>query len=210
MKRLFKLISENKFISSVLAVAIVSLCTYLFGGWDHVIPPVWNSIKWVCSAIVSGVSYSVRVPVSILVLLVVITGWLILRAIASVIQATPQPPTTTYLDYREDVFQGVIWRWNYSHGNINFSNMLAFCPHDDTLLVVTSSPPKRYPVPNIPFYAYCETCGQSWPLEFPEHDFSTEGMKRSILRQIDRKIRTGEWRKVVESGLPSAVAREDA
>ena len=92
--------------------------------------------------------------------------------------------------YKQDSFLGLKWRWSYVSGSP--VNAWAFCPHCDTMLV--------YSV-NGSFYdadrttvLSCETCGQ----EMLHHKGDKEYLVEKIHRQIDRKIRTGEWELIVE------------
>lgn len=89
-------------------------------------------------------------------------------------------------DYTEDHFHGVVWRWNYPlFGNIP-QDIWCYCPFHDLQLVY------RYESNNT--LLYCEDCKRDL--------CSMQGDKDDVIaqisRQIDKKIRTNEWRLVLQ------------
>lgn len=94
-----------------------------------------------------------------------------------------------YLEYRRDEVFGIVWRWAYRNGLVD--DITPYCPSDDTMLIHAEQHQEPYG-PFAPTVEYrCETCGRSFG-PFPENDGWTRG---KVARQIDRRIRTGEWRK---------------
>jgi hypothetical protein len=92
--------------------------------------------------------------------------------------------------YREDTFEGVIWRWSYDWAN-NPVNIQPYCPHCDTMLVHSES---SFWSDTRKVSFYCENCKRMLT--------EIEGGGRSyaismIARLIDRKIRSEEWRRLV-------------
>lgn len=100
-------------------------------------------------------------------------------------------------DYIKDTFEGLVWRWSYfSSGSIR--DLWCYCPSCDQILVYAErglsglifygggSPPETQ--------LSCEHCAKAVAV--------LPGTKSSIVgrieRLIDRKIRVGEWRAVVE------------
>lgn len=93
--------------------------------------------------------------------------------------------------YNHDTFLGLKWRWSYISGNP--VNAWAFCPHCDTMLVYSNI--GSFFDGDRKTVLTCETCGQDMLHHNGEKDYLVE----KIHRQIDRKIRTGEWERIVES-----------
>lgn len=91
----------------------------------------------------------------------------------------------TFHDYTEDSFFGLTWRWQYSHNR--FANVWAFCPACETTLVYS------YDRLLEQVALHCETCAK----ELHRENGDREYLVAKVERQIDRKIRTGEWRSVV-------------
>jgi hypothetical protein len=101
----------------------------------------------------------------------------------------------TYLDYLEDSFDGLVWRWQFgSRGTI--LNTWCYCPSCDTVLVYREDFETSYGfgggMKNVTHFT-CERCNSK--------KATLEGHRNSIIprieRQIDRKIRVGEWREVI-------------
>lgn len=93
------------------------------------------------------------------------------------------PAEASIIDYHTDRFFGVVWRWRYgSHGAPQ--DLWCFCPRCDTQLVYTED---RFP---DRVWFTCENCGE----RFYETEGTREYALSKVFRQIDRKIRNGEWK----------------
>lgn len=90
--------------------------------------------------------------------------------------------------YRSDVFFGARWTWKFCLGRP--TDIWCECPHCSTTLVYTEDFSIRGDERK---YFSCETCGH--------RSQSFEGNQRfaisKIHRQIERKIKTGEYRKLI-------------
>lgn len=93
--------------------------------------------------------------------------------------------------YNNDSFLGLKWRWSYISGHP--ANAWAFCPHCDTMLVY-SEVGSLFDTDRKTVLT-CETCNR----DLLHHKGDKDYLVQKIHRQIDRKIRTGEWQSVVES-----------
>lgn len=89
------------------------------------------------------------------------------------------------LAHNHDLIFGMCWRWGYSSSKADIERLWCFCPHDDTELLSEG------------FYSQsfrCETCKRKFgPFEDTQGDLF--GM---VKRQIHRKLRSGEWKAIVE------------
>lgn len=97
----------------------------------------------------------------------------------------PKGPKVT--KYNQDTFLGVIWRWSFTLRTP--TNIWAFCPACDTQLVYTHN----YEGGNTQTILTCETCNRA----LLHHNGDKDYLVQKIHRQIDRKIRTGEWTKLI-------------
>jgi len=93
--------------------------------------------------------------------------------------------------YNHDTFLGLKWRWSYISGQP--VKAWAFCPHCDTMLVYSMI--GSFYEPDRKTVLTCETCSR----DMLEHKGDKDYLVEKIHRQIDRKIRTGEWERIVES-----------
>lgn len=107
-------------------------------------------------------------------------------------RAKKQEEVISFREYQRDTFFGVIWHWGYLGSGEIYENSLApYCPSDDTLLVKNTKISFDYE--NAEFY--CETCRNV----YTPREGSANTLIGKVIRQIDRKIRVGEWREVVKS-----------
>ena len=83
--------------------------------------------------------------------------------------------------YRSDRFLGMTWRWRYRRGRP--VNIWCYCPDDDSELVYSYSQLER----QVTFE--CETCGRRFGQFSGDHNY----VRGLVRRQIQRKLRTGEW-----------------
>jgi ribosomal protein S27E len=92
--------------------------------------------------------------------------------------------------YNHDTFLNLQWRWSYISGYP--ANVQAFCPHCETMLVY-SEVGGHFDIHRETILT-CETCNR----DLLSLDGDKDSLVLKIHRQIDRKIRTGEWQNVVE------------
>lgn len=83
--------------------------------------------------------------------------------------------------YREDHFLGLRWRWRWRRGRP--VDIWCYCPDDDTQLVF------RYSQADNEVTFQCETCGRRYGSFAGDYSY----VRGLIRRQIDRKLRSGEW-----------------
>ena len=102
-----------------------------------------------------------------------------------------KPKGPNVASYNHDTFLGLKWRWSYIAGQP--ANAWAFCPHCDTMLVYSEV--GRFFDPDRKTVLTCETCGR----DMLQHEGDRDYLVQKIHRQIDRKIRSGEWERVVEN-----------
>lgn len=91
--------------------------------------------------------------------------------------------------YNHDTFLGLKWRWSYISGLP--SGAWAFCPQCDTMLVYSEN--SRFD-PNHQTALTCETCNRV----MLQHEGDKDYLVQKIHRQIDRKVRNGEWLDAVQ------------
>jgi hypothetical protein len=102
----------------------------------------------------------------------------------------PKGPNVTA--YTQDTFLGLIWRWSYISNHPH--NPWAFCPYCDTMLIYSEQ--RDFYSRNVEHTMLtCETCNR----EMLTHEGDKDYLVNKILRQIDRIIRTGEWKTKIKS-----------
>lgn len=102
-----------------------------------------------------------------------------------------KPKGPNVASYNQDTFLGLTWRWSYISGIP--VEVWAFCPHCDTMLVYTVVG-SRFD-PDRKTVLTCETCNR----EMLQHEGDRDYLVEKIGRQIEKKIRTGEWLSVIKS-----------
>ena len=166
------------FSGVVIAVAVDLLTpskSFLFAAWGWLILLVQNFWAWAWSttAIFNWIWYS---AVIILLLMLV-------KAIGVTISKNRTPH---WMEYTEDVFDGVVWRWKHTSRGI--SRLVPYCPSCDQMMVY-DEPHHRL---SEQLYLVCERHLENRH-EMPCRSYS--GLERMIERRIDVNIRNGRWSK---------------
>jgi hypothetical protein len=119
------------------------------------------------------------------------------------------------LNYKSDEIFGVEWLWSYVYGKLNEKDLSAFCPRKNCMcrLTLRRHPEKQHVRQSshgyggevvIPVSFNCPTCGFS--REFND-DWDT--LKHSVFIEIERRIRTGEFRqRMLDAMTKKSQARE--
>ena len=174
----WKLILDHKIVAGLIVLIIASLFNSIFGGWST----IFACVKFIWGILI----YTIPIPLWLLAILIIVSlGSLIFFFIAW-IQSKMQPP---WIEYTEDIFEGIVWRWEYSGKNP--TNYSPYCPNDDTKLDTDERQERFGPTAKC---FICDTCRRRWgPYSGSFNDY-----KDRIYRQIDRKIRNRKWKQVVE------------
>lgn len=176
-------------IVSVVGGVILSVVIWLVG----FLPTLWGGVKSAMLWVVGLLLFKIPIPVWLFIPLIVAVG----TAVFLVASRFRKPREPTKRDYKKDEFSGVVWRWNFkSNGQID--DLACFCPQDDTQLVFTMHAPYESTF-------RCETCGTA----YGSYLGMDVDITPQIKRQMQRKIRSGEWRKVVAIEAGVAVHPDD-
>jgi len=178
----WQLILDHKIVAGIIAGLVVLIIASLFNS----IFGVWISLIVGLKCLWELLIYKIPTPVWVLAILVIVSlGSLIIFFIAW-IQSKMQPP---WIKYTEDIFDDIRWRWEYSGKNPK--NFYPYCPNDDTKFDIDER--KELFGPTTTFFI-CDTCRRQWG-HFKGFFHNYQG---KIYRQVELKIRNGEWKKVIE------------
>lgn len=167
-------------LGTILAAVAMKGVKFVLGLAKSLVALAWQSL---------ASKYSVPVWLLLIgVLWILFTLYAVVRRI--LIEARQPQPDTHYF---QDTFLGLTWRWTYSNQTIN--PPFCFCPSCDTLLIWDITISEQYiahfegksAVTSIK----CEHCHR----ELYHGDGDQRTIQAQVVRQIDRKIRTGEWQK---------------
>jgi len=155
-------------------------------------------LKWLWELLLSLwrlLTSTVGIPVWLLSLTVALLLALLYQA-AKRAMKTLAASAPSFLAYREDIIFGIHWRWSYVGNTLDEPH--EFCPDCDTRLLFRD----EYGMPpglvtrnfNLQTVFFCEHCGwQSQPLDGEHHDIINR-----VMRQIDRRARSGEWQSTLQ------------
>jgi len=174
----------------VISTIILAALAYL--GRSFLLPllvtasaSMWSAVKKASTWFFSG---TVGTPAWLFCVLSGASLILLTFAVSKIRREVNEP---SWRDYLTDNFFGIKWRWAYaSSGQIN--NPLGYCPGDDTLLVYR----KEYAGGSMfmgeshAITLHCETCGR----QFGPFEGNDTYLCAKVERQIDRKVRNGEWK----------------
>jgi hypothetical protein len=140
---------------------------------------VWESLKFIGTLL----TWPVRTPAWLLGLLVAISlGGLYLTAKA-VWPGALKPA------YREDIFMGVLWRWDYEGDRV--VRLSEYCVNCDTALLHLEMPIHSrgaYSEVRYETLFYCDHCEERFEMVKGTY----QEIEGRVLRQIDRKLRNNE------------------
>ena len=95
--------------------------------------------------------------------------------------------SVTKHEYTQDRFWGVLWRWRYGQDGI--WQVVSFCPNCDMQIYPSLEYGDMiYGKPDGSRFT-CDHCGQ-FDEVVPIH---LNQIENSVIRQVQRKLRTGEW-----------------
>ena len=170
-------------VASVLATVICALLAFLVPGLYR-----WaldaGSAAWKFLTAAGGT------PRWVLIVLAAVAAPTVYRALRLLLPAKSAGPTVRparFTDYTEDTFFGVVWRWAYQQGKL--LPPAGFCPTCDTQLVYSE------PYRGISVSLVCEHCHKT----VYDGEGGLEDALNRVARQIERKLRSGEWQRMVEN-----------
>lgn len=167
-------------VSGVFTVAIVAAISFMPGAW------VW--FLDLLSRFLGYLQNTSELPNWSLHLLAIFSVlWLvgIVLKIGTVFRSD-DPGISSYL---EDRFFGAIWRWEYVNGKP--VNIWAYRPQCDTELIYSH----QRDVGETNTMLICETCDRSVLTQSGDKNY----LIAKVYRQIERKLRTGEWSCTVQN-----------
>jgi hypothetical protein len=175
-------LSDKHKVHTLIFIAVIAslISTWLLG----FMPAIWNACKSVFIWLFNFLLSSVSLPLWSIVIISLFILPTLIKIFSWFRQKDVNHPN--WRDYNQDVLFEMRWRWNYSPYGGGIANISCFCPSDDTELVYEDWGSK--------VVYRCETCGRQFgPIE--GHRNYVIG---KVERQIHRKIRTGEWKDVLQ------------
>jgi hypothetical protein len=185
--------SENHTVRDGIIVAVVSalilgaityalgLIPVLFSWLGNLFSNIWNFISLT----------TIVVPLWGLILLAILSLPTVYRIVQPMFRHKSNEPSL--LKYKQDTFFNVIWRWSYNYDDEPILDTInCFCPQCDTRLVYS----KEGFAYNVKLHVFCETC-QKRLASFDTDDVNY--VRAKVARQVDRKIRTNEWKSLVSN-----------
>ena len=192
-------------VGSMVAAAIIWLLftTGLLlkgGAW------AWHAFSWSWENLLA--SYSIPGWAILLALLLVLPCLVLVKnRLGNTIRSSPSAPGASYLNYTEDIVDGVKWRWkwNVTRGIAEVSDLWCFCNHCDAQLRFFND---SYRDPRST-HLICERCPANGVLSDRSVLVLREGRGRVVstvpgddsevrdatLREVLRRVRTQEYPK---------------
>ena len=167
----------------ILGTAIGGLLLGLLQWLTGFISIVWHACRSVVIWLYHFLLLSIPVPLWLIIIVSPIIISTLIKIYAGFMKNEVEP--LNFRDYNQDDIMGVRWRWLYT-SNGGIVNLYCLCPYDGTQLVYT------YDYRQL--YFRCETCGEKFGPFEGDHNVVL-GM---IERQLHRKLRSGDWKSVVE------------
>lgn len=180
--------SSYKSIPREAVIAAIAAALVALGGIVlALVPRVWAWIVETLAGVWAHLTSWGSVPMWWLYLLYVVSGSAVLLVLWAVYENIKKPHWT---DYIKDSFFNVIWRWQWKDSST--IGIWAYCPSCDTTLVYKND--HRYFDGVTTVQLICETCSAVRVRENGDNN----DLVAKVQRQIDRKLRTGEWRGCID------------
>jgi hypothetical protein len=182
----------SKVVASVITAAILYGATFIPGLYGA----VWNGIKAAAMWLIASTQV-----VNWLLIIMSILSLITVVGIAARLQLYSESPSvTTEEDYDEDRFWEVVWRWRY--GRQGIYKVVSFCPKCDMQIYAEQEYGDMiYNKPDGSRFE-CDHC-REFGTVIPVH---ISNLENTVVRRIQRKLRTGEWRAGVNKEAPSTDA----
>jgi hypothetical protein len=165
--------------SKVISWAIIALLVLLGSYWVGAWPTIENHFR----PLTSYAAGSSSIP-NWIILIGAISFLFTVAAITKHLWLRFSPPG--WKDYTSDEILGINWRWRWDNNAI--AGLIAFCPTCD--MEVSGYTPE-YTEFQTDFY--CDRCNRSLQTLNMEPQYIAD----RVIREIERKVRTGEWRAAV-------------
>ena len=192
-----------KFVAAIFASIAGGLILNSYTKWWSALANITNA-GWTATSegLANAITHKIPIWAVIITVTVAALAWYSLRKIGRTIN-TPTPNTVfNFFHYREDVFDGVLCKWDYeqtpSGTQIRIESLLCYCQHCDFIIGRPNHHHQR-----------CPSCSRRAvrsddPPFYTNNNFQEEiaGYKRRedtmpfqnfILLEIDRRIRRQEW-----------------
>ena len=161
---------------------------------------------WVASETVRGIVAGIArwfwclfvarysIPGWVIALVLLVGGSAILFVVRTIVTQGKRDEKPEWYGYTEDRIFGVPWTWSWSlDGRVAY--VCAFCPVCADELVAEGSSIVHQPVIRLA----CQNCssGHAGNKVVTEIDVGTYTLEYRVGKEIRRRVRTGEWRRVV-------------
>ena len=162
----------------IIAVLIISLLLWLLA----LDAELWEALKNALRSALEYLTKDLGIPQWVMwatLVTTVISFWLIYHWVNDL-------KGPSFLDYKEDLFHGMVWRWRFNTSGNGILEPECFCIHDGTPLMHHNS--------HSDVTYTCDLCGNRYgPLHGTHHSIS-----RDVQSQVEQKIRDGEWKSVLK------------
>ena len=157
----------------------------------------------------SALTYRLPIWIAIVIVAFVTLIWYATRKIGRRPKANSSS-SNDFLTYRQDFFDGVLCRWEYSrtYGSSKYQigDIVCFCQHCEFAIGTpnvhsqqcSSCLRRAVRSDNPPFWSYGGREITGYRLLEPETGYEMT-FEEFIRREIDRRIRTGEWQSIKKS-----------
>lgn len=136
------------------------------------------------------VTQKTQIPNWLLGILILLSVYTAAKILSAIFRKDTGPSRDTYT---EDIFDGLVWKWRYGFdGSIH--DPWCFCPECDGILVYSEDYKSDWSHEQI-MNLTCEHCRTRKGSLSGHRAYNVD----RIRRLIDRKIRVGEWKAVVEN-----------
>jgi hypothetical protein len=142
---------------------------------------IWKAITWFMHLFLLKICFSVWGIILLMLIIPFLIGLFNLLFRSNSVE-----------NYLSDTFFGVLWDWRYRYirGKKYTEEIIARCPHCKTILKPSRESSYPFGYTNNLVCTHCEFC--------KKFDFGYDELLDRVKKEIDRKIITGEYKKIAQ------------
>ena len=196
----------GKIVATVLAGCISGLIVNFYTQWWGALANATNAIwEAVSQATVNAITYRGPIWIVVIATALVALAWYATRKIGGAPKvSTPKASTPDFLAYHQDYFEGLFCRWDYSRTldgpDYRIGHIVCYCQHCDFVIGTPNYHVQECPScsrravksENRPFHRDGYFGGAITGYQRRNNEMLFEDF---IRREIERRIRTGEWQR---------------
>jgi len=179
---------STKIVVAVVSGLILAGLIYICRHW---LPSIFTWLARLAAAAWQWLSAAHAVPGWVLVILLIGTSIIVIAGATRLRHAT-EPPESSWRDFIQFEYLGVLWRWHYTSSG-DMHSLVSFCPASGCDMQTFPRLGQWYGGSRQTTHYPCDRCGHTPEIEGSEHEIESK-----VTREIQRLLRSNGWKEHVQ------------